>query len=81
MKWEEVRRLYPNRFVKLKVLEWHMEGKQKYIEDMAVIKDFENNREATRELVRSQGDTLIYHTGNEDIVVEVRNIKGYRRMV
>lgn len=81
MKWEEVRRLYPNRFVKLKVLEWHMDRNQKYIEDMAVIKDFKDNREATRELVRAQGDTLIYHTGNEDIVVEVKNIKGYRRMV
>ncbi len=81
MKWEEVRRLYPNRFVKLKVLEWHMDGNQKHIEDMAVIKAFENNKEATRELVRAQGDTLIYHTGNENIVVEVRDIKGYRRMV
>jgi len=81
MKWEEVRRLYPNRFVKLQVLESRMDGNQKYIEDMAIIKAFEDNREATRELVRCQGDILIYHTGNEEVVVEVRNIKGYRRMV
>ncbi len=80
MKWEEVRRLYPDRFVKLQVLESHIDGNQKYIEDMAVIKAFEDNKEATKELVRSQGDILIYHTGNEEIVVEVRNIKGYRRM-
>lgn len=80
MKWGEVRRLYPNRFVKLKILKWHMAGNQKYIEDMAVIKAFEDNREATKELVRSKDDILVYHTGNEDIVVEIKNIKGYRRI-
>jgi DNA-binding sugar fermentation-stimulating protein len=57
-----------------------MDGSRKYIEDMAVIKAFEDNREATKELVRSRDDILVYHTGNEDIVIEVKNIKGYRRI-
>ena len=78
MKWEEVKKIYPNQFVKLQILEWHMEGNKKYIDDMAVIKVIEDNREATRELVRSKEDVLVYHTGNKDIVLEVRNIKGYR---
>jgi len=38
MKWEEVRRTYPDKFVKLQILESHMEGTKKYIDDMAVIK-------------------------------------------
>lgn len=78
MKWEEVKKIYPNQFVKLQILEWNMEGNKKYIDDMAVIKVIEDNREATRELVRSKEDVLVYHTGSKDIVVEVRNIKGYR---
>lgn len=45
MKWEEVRKLYPNKFVKLQILEYHMEENKKYIDDMAVIKDIEDNRE------------------------------------
>ena len=74
MKWEEVKKIYPNQFVKLQILEWHMEGDKKYIDDMVVIKVIEDNREATKELVRSKEAELVYHTGNEYIILEVRNI-------
>lgn len=30
MKWEDIRKLYPNRFVKLKILKWRMDGSRKY---------------------------------------------------
>ena len=81
MKWEEVRKLYPNKFVKLQVLEYHMEGNKKYIDDMAVIKAIEDNREATRELVRAKDSTLVYHTTNESINLEVKNIRAYRGII
>lgn len=38
MKWEEVRELYPNQFVLLKVLKYHTEDDKRYIEDVAVVK-------------------------------------------
>ncbi|WP_345774253.1 hypothetical protein [Cytobacillus sp. S13-E01] len=41
MKWSEVRKLYPNQFVKLKVLSSHIERSQEFIEDIAVIKPFQ----------------------------------------
>jgi hypothetical protein len=47
MKWEEVRNIYPDKFVKLQVLESHIEGNKRYIDDMAVIKVIKDNREAT----------------------------------
>lgn len=81
MKWEEVRKLYPNKFVKLQVLEYHMEGNMKYIDDMAVIKAIEDNREATRELVQAKDSTLVYHTANESINLEVKNIRAYRGII
>ncbi|WP_244834707.1 hypothetical protein [Clostridium sp. BJN0001] len=81
MKWEEVRNLYPNQYVKIKILEAHIEGNKKYIDNMAVIDAIKDPREATKELVRATGDVLVYHTGNEKIVVEIRNIKGYRGVV
>lgn len=37
MKWNDVRKIYPNQFVKIQVLEYHMEKNRKYIDDMAVI--------------------------------------------
>lgn len=81
MKWEEVRKIYPDKFVKLQVLESHTEGNKRYIDDMAVIKVIEDNREATKELVKSGNDTLVYHTGNQSIVLEIKNIRAYRDII
>ena len=78
MKWEEVRKIYPNRFVKIKILESHIEENIKYIDDMAVIEALEDNVEATRELVRAKDDILIYHTSNKKIEIEIKQIFGYR---
>ena len=75
MKWEEVRTIYPDKFVKLQVLASHMEGNKKYVDDMAVIKVISDNKEATKELVHSIDNILVYHTGNEVISVEVKNIR------
>ncbi len=80
MKWEEVRKIYPNRFVKLQILKSKINGTKRLIEDMAVIESFDDNRVATRELVRSKDDIIVYHTGNEKIEIEIKNIFGYRGM-
>lgn len=78
MKWEEVRRAYPNRFVKLQVLKSHIRDDKRIIEDVAVIDTFDNNKEATRELVRAKDNILVYHTGNEKIEIQIKKIFGYR---
>lgn len=33
MKWEEVRKIYPNQYVKLQILASHVEGNTKFIDD------------------------------------------------
>lgn len=78
MKWSEVRSLYPNQFVKLKVLSSHIKNEQEFIEDMAVITPVSDQR-ATKELLKSKGDELVYHTANESIVLEIRQDVGLRR--
>ncbi|WP_163538972.1 hypothetical protein [Gracilibacillus sp. YIM 98692] len=78
MKWSEVRQLYPSQFVKLKVLSSHIENDQEFIEDIAVIKPI-SDKLATKELLRSKGDELVYHTVHENIVLEVRQDVGLRR--
>nr|WP_242846739.1 hypothetical protein [Clostridium homopropionicum] len=67
--------MYPNQFVKIQVLEYHIEENKKYMDDMAVIKGINDSREATKELVKSKDNTLVYHTGNEEIFVEVKNLR------
>ena len=78
MKWLEVRKLYPNQFVKLKVLTSHIENGQEFIEDIAIVKPISDEL-ATKELLKSKGDELVYHTANENIVLEVRQDVGLRR--
>lgn len=81
MKWEEVRKIYPDKFVKIQVLASHIEGNKRYIDDMAVIQAFEDNKEATKELVRAKDDILVYHITKEKIEVEIKQIFGYRGIV
>jgi len=81
MKWDEVRKLYPSQYVKLEILESQIRGYKKYVTDVAVIKPVYDKKEATRELINSKGNTLVYHTDNEEIVLEVKDIKGYRGIV
>ena len=78
MKWNEVRKLYPERFVKIQILESHIENNVRYIDDVAVIQAFEDEKEATRELVRSKDEILVYHTGKEKIEVPIKQIFGFR---
>ncbi|WP_240419595.1 hypothetical protein [Paenibacillus periandrae] len=78
MQWEEVRKLYPNRFVKLQILKSHIENQVRYMDDVAVIQAFDDEKEATRELVRAKDDLLVYHTGNEKIEIQIKQIFGYR---
>ena len=78
MKWEEVRRIYPNRFVKLEILEHHMVDDIMIIDDVALIKELGDNREATKELMKSTEDEIVYHTANEVIEIKVRKARKYR---
>ena len=78
MKWEEVRRAYPDRFVKLQVLKSYIKDNRRYIEDVAVIDSFQDDKEATRELVRAKDNILVYHTANEKIEIQIKKIFGYR---
>ncbi|KAB2953692.1 hypothetical protein F9B85_03480 [Heliorestis acidaminivorans] len=80
MKWQEVRSLYPNQFVKLQVLKSRLEGTQEIIEDMAVV-GMVPDANATRELLQSKGEYLVYHTSHEEIVLKVRGAIGLRGKV
>lgn len=81
MKWDEVRKIYPERFVKIQILDSHIENNVRFIDDMAVIQAFDDEKEATRELVRSKDEILVYHTGKEKIEVPIKQIFGFRGVI
>jgi len=78
MKWEEVRTIYPERYVLLQILESHVEGDKKYIDDVAIIRAISDSKEATRELVNAKAGTIVYHTAKEKIEILIRKRVGFR---
>lgn len=59
MKWEEVRDLYPNQFVKFQVLKSHVEDDIEYVDKLALIVPIEE-KHATKEMLNSREDILVY---------------------
>ncbi|MDF2663725.1 MAG: hypothetical protein K0Q94_6516 [Paenibacillus sp.] len=41
MQWEEVRKIYPDQYVKLQILEFRIEGNTKYVDEVALIPHLE----------------------------------------
>lgn len=78
MKWEDVRKAYHNTFVKLQILDSHLEGNNKIIDDMAVIKVIDDNKSTAKELMNCSEGTVVYHTANENITIKVKNIRRIR---
>ena len=80
MKWEEVRTLYPDQYVKLNILDYYLEDNRKIVTDVALINVIEDSKLATKELLKSKGNTIVYHTGSDKIVIELRTPTGLRGM-
>ncbi|MGH4118035.1 hypothetical protein [Clostridium sp.] len=81
MKWNKIRDIYPNQWVKLLILNSHETENKEYIDEMKVIKNFTSDDEATDELVNCTDKELVYHTSKEEIYSEIRNIFfSYRNM-
>lgn len=75
MKWSELKNLYPNQFVKLKIVESHEDNKYKYVDDVAVIKVLKDGYEAMKEFTKCKNGKLVYGTAKEEIIIEkVKNI-------
>ena len=56
MKWSEVRKLHPDKFVLLENLKDHVEGNFKYVDEVALIDVIDDDKEASNLLVRCKGD-------------------------
>lgn len=70
MKWEEVRNIYPNKFVLLRSLEAHIEDNKKCIDDVAVVRVL-NDEEASNILIKCKGDTFVFHTSKEELSMNI----------
>ncbi len=71
MKWQEVRRLFPNQFVLISILEYHEEGDKKIIDEVAPIRPI-SDEEANKEFFRAKPGSIVYHTSKEKCVIHIR---------
>jgi hypothetical protein len=78
MKWQEVRELFPNQFVLLEELKSHVENNQLYVEEVALIRPVPDDQ-TLKELRDCKGERFIYHTANDQIILEVRTKPAIRR--
>lgn len=69
MLWSEVRRLFPNQWVLLEELASHYDGDKVCVDDVAIIKNIPDAKEATDELLAAKGKRFVYHTSREQIVI------------
>ncbi|MCD8502367.1 MAG: hypothetical protein LRY71_12770 [Bacillaceae bacterium] len=80
MKWSEIRKIYPNQYVKLSIIVSYLENNNRIVTDVALVNVIEDPQLATKELLKSKSDTIVYHTGAEEIVIEMRKAIDLRGM-
>lgn len=51
MKWNKVRTLYPDQFVKFEIVESHVNDNKEYVDEVAIIKAIPNGKDAIKEFV------------------------------
>ena len=69
MKWSDVRKTCPNKYVLLKALKSHVEDEKKYIDEVALVRIIEDEKEASDLLIRCKGDTFVFHTAKEELAM------------
>lgn len=81
MKWEEVRKLYPNQFVKFEVVDSCVKDNKEYVKEVAIIKAITDEKQARREFVDSKPGQYVYSTKNKEVIIELIKHIGVRRSV
>jgi hypothetical protein len=78
MQWQEVRNIYPDQYVLLEILNSHTNNNIQYVDEVALIKAIQDPDEATRELLMCKNNNVVFHTGQEEISIEIRKNAFYR---
>lgn len=71
MNWQEVRKLYPNQFVKFQIVESHIIDDKKYVDEIAFIKAIKDSRKAMKEFRKCKENQFVYSTANEELIIHL----------
>ena len=84
LKWSEARKSYPNKWLLFEAIEAYSKNGHRVIEDISVINIFDEGRDALNEYSKKHKkdksrELYVYHTKNEELIVEERNWIGVRK--
>ena len=84
MKWKEAIKDYPNKWLLFEAIEAYSKDKKRIIEDLSVIKSFDDGREALKEYSQmykkdKSREMYVYHTKNKELIIEERSWIGVRK--
>ncbi|RXJ02456.1 hypothetical protein DS745_07080 [Anaerobacillus alkaliphilus] len=86
MKWSEIRQIFPERCVLVEAIKSETRGRERIIDEMSVISDFENGNAAWKVYKKLHAENqsrelYIFHTNNKEVIVIEQPYLGVRRRV
>ena len=78
MRWDEVRKLYPNTFIKFETVESHIEDDKEIVDEVAFIKAIKDGKEAMREHLRCKTGQYVYNTVKDRVEIQLVKYIGIR---
>ncbi|MDS0526188.1 hypothetical protein NNC19_10895 [Clostridium sp. SHJSY1] len=84
MKWNEARKIYPDKWLLFEAIEAHSEEGKRLVNELSIINIYDEGKEALKEYSdRHKKDKnremYVYHTKNEELIIEERNWIGVRK--
>lgn len=84
MKWEEARKIYPDKWLLFEAIEAHSDKGKRIVKEFSVINIYDNGGAALKEYEQKhikdkRREMYVYNTKNKNLIIEERNWVGVRK--
>ncbi|MGL5692889.1 MAG: hypothetical protein ACRCXA_02340 [Peptostreptococcaceae bacterium] len=84
MKWTDVKKEYPNKWVLIKAINARTENGLRLVEELEVLNSFENGQEALKEYsikhkLNKSDEMYVYHSSKDNLEISERVWMGVRK--
>lgn len=84
MKWDEARKIYSNKWVLFEAIEANSKEGYRVVSEFSVINVYDEGKEALKAYAEKHKkdksrEMYLYHTKNEELLIEERNWIGVRK--
>jgi hypothetical protein len=84
VKWEEARKVYPNKWILFEAIEARSEESKRIVEEFSVINIYDSGKDALKDYAEKHKkdknrEMYVYNTKNEELNIEERSWIGVRK--